>query len=67
MLLEIYLQEIQTDERPNLIGKCIRDNDSNIEKINCLRCLRSMFGNPFYQRRIDRFIDAIAYLPTGEI
>lgn len=66
-MLELYLQTLQTDERPNLIGRCIRNNKSDIDKINCLRCLRKMFGNPFYQRRVDRFIDVVACFSSGEI
>jgi hypothetical protein len=52
--------------RPNLIRKCMT-LESNRMKINCLRKLRDQVAmNPFYQARLDRFVDAITdtYEPT---
>jgi predicted double-glycine peptidase len=52
--------------RPNLIRKCMT-LESDRQKINCLRRLREQAAmNPFYQARIDRFVDAITdtYEPT---
>jgi len=52
--------------RPNLIRKCMT-LESDRQKINCLRKLREQAAmNPFYQARIDRFVDAITdtYEPT---
>jgi hypothetical protein len=54
--------------RPNLIRKCMT-LESNRQKINCLRKLRDQVAmNPFYQARLDRFVDAITdiYEPTKE-
>ena len=46
-------------DRPNLIRKCFT-LESDQMKINCLRKLRDQVAmNPFYQYRIDRFVDAI--------
>jgi len=53
-------------DRPNLIGKCMALECDKM-KINCLRKLRDQAAmNPFYQYRIDRFVDAITqtYEPT---
>ena len=45
--------------RPNLIRKCSMLENSKM-KINCLRRLRDQAAmNPFYQHRIDRYIDEI--------
>lgn len=52
--------------RSNLIIHCFT-LECNRAKINCLRKLRDQAAmNPFYQHRIDRFIDAITqtYEPT---
>ena len=52
--------------RPNLIRKCTMMEDTT-QKINCLRKLRDQVAmNPFYQYRIDRYIDEITdtYEPT---
>jgi len=54
--------------RPNLIRKCMT-LESNRMKINCLRKLRDQVAmNPFYQARLDRFVDAITdtYEPTNK-
>ena len=54
--------------RPNLIGKCMT-LESNRMKINCLRKLRDQVAmNPFYQARLDRFVDAVTgiYEPTNK-
>lgn len=54
--------------RPNLIRKCFT-LESNRMKINCLRKLRDQAAmNPFYQARLDRFVDAITqtYEPTDK-
>lgn len=56
------------DNRPNLIRKCFT-LESNRQKINCLRKLRDQAAmNPFYQARLDRFVDAITgiYEPTDQ-
>lgn len=56
------------DNRPNLIRKCFT-LESNRMKINCLRKLRDQVAmNPFYQARLDRFVDAITgiYEPTDK-
>lgn len=45
--------------RPNLIRQCFTLESSKM-KINCLRKLRDEAAmNPFYQARLDRFVDAI--------
>jgi hypothetical protein len=52
--------------RPNLIRQCTMLESSKM-KINCLRKLRDQAAmNPFYQYRIDRYIDEITdtYEPT---
>jgi len=54
--------------RPNLIRKCTMMEDTT-QKINCLRKLRDQAAmNPFYQHRIDRYIDEITdtYEPTNK-
>ncbi|MHA1827439.1 MAG: hypothetical protein ACTSX6_02195 [Candidatus Heimdallarchaeaceae archaeon] len=54
--------------RPNLIRKCTMMEDAT-QKINCLRKLRDQAAmNPYYQHRIDRYIDEITdtYEPTNE-
>lgn len=54
--------------RPNLIRKCMT-LESNKMKINCLRKLRDQVAmNPFYQARLDRFVDAVTgiYEPTSK-
>lgn len=54
--------------RPNLIRKCMT-LEGNRTKINCLRKLRDQVAmNPFYQARLDRFVDAITdiYEPTNQ-
>lgn len=59
---------IEHDNRPNWIRECML-LDENIAKIGCLRRLKEMTAmNPFYQYRIDRFIDAVTqtYEPTDK-
>jgi hypothetical protein len=54
--------------RPNLIIHCFT-LEGGPAKIRCLRKLREQAAmNPFYQHRIDRFIDAITqtYEPTDK-
>jgi len=54
--------------RPNLIRKCMT-LEADKMKINCLRKLRDQVAmNPFYQARLDRFVDAITgiYEPTDK-
>ena len=54
--------------RPNLIRECMT-LESDKMKINCLRKLRDQVAmNPFYQARLDRFVDAVTgiYEPTSE-
>jgi len=56
------------DSRPNLIRQCFT-LESNKSKINCLRKLRDQVAmNPFYQARLDRFVDVITntYEPTDK-
>jgi len=56
------------DNRPNLIRQCMTI-EGNRQKINCLRKLRDQVAmNPFYQARLDRFVDAITdiYEPTNK-
>lgn len=48
------------DRRPNYIGMCMNEMPNDRMKIKCLRRVRELtVMNPFYQYRIDRFIDAI--------
>jgi len=57
------------DRRPNYIGMCMNMLETPQEKIGCLRKVREMtVMNPFYQHRIDRFIDAItdSYEPSNK-
>lgn len=74
-LYQTYQQEIRgenkpiedVDHRPNYIGMCINMMETPQMKINCLRKVKEMTAmNPFYQYRIDRFVDAITntYEPT---
>lgn len=59
---------VEGDCRPNWIRECMLI-DCPRKKIMCLRKLRETTAmNPFYQHRIDRFIDAITqtYEPTDE-
>lgn len=76
-LYQTYEQEIRgenkpiedCDNRPNYIGMCMHMMETAQEKIGCLRKVREMTAmNPFYQYRIDRFIDAITdtYEPTDK-
>jgi hypothetical protein len=67
-LYQTYEQEIRgsnkpiedVDRRPNYIGMCINMFETNEQKIQCLRQVKEQTAmNPFYQHRIDRFIDAI--------
>ena len=50
---------IEGDDKPNYIRTCMmQENDR--DKIKCLRKLKELTAmNPFYQYRIDRFVDAI--------
>jgi len=79
-LLESYLQHLSEmeirginkpienpDHRPNYIGMCLNEMPNDRMKIKCLRKVKELTAmNPFYQYRIDRFIDAInsRYEPT---
>ena len=74
-LYKTYEQEIRgdnkpiedVDNRPNYIGMCMNMMETPQMKISCLRKLKEETAmNPFYQHRIDRFIDAITntYEPT---
>jgi hypothetical protein len=79
-LIESYLQHLNEmeirginktienpDQRPNYIGMCLNEMPSDRMKIKCLRKVKELTAmNPFYQHRIDRFIDAInnRYEPT---
>jgi hypothetical protein len=76
-LYKTYEQEIRgenkpiedVDNRPNYIGMCMNMMETPQMKIGCLRKLKEMTAmNPFYQYRIDRFIDAITntYEPTSK-
>ena len=70
-LLEQYLKTLQEyDNAPNLIGYCVNTYADCPEKqISCLRIVQRIAAlNPFYQQRIDRFIDVITdtYEPTEE-
>lgn len=59
---------IEHDNKVNWIRQCMMI-EGNQMKINCLRKLRDQVAmNPFYQYRIDRFIDSITniYEPTDE-
>ena len=59
---------VEEDDKPNWIRKCMM-LESPRQKISCLRKLRDQAAmNPFYQYRIDRFVDAITqtYEPTSE-
>lgn len=50
---------IERDEKPNYIRMCMVQEDDRV-KIRCLRKIKELTAmNPFYQYRIDRFIDAI--------
>jgi hypothetical protein len=50
---------VEEDNRPNWIRECMM-LEGDGEKIRCLRKLRETAAmNPFYQHRIDRFVDAI--------
>jgi hypothetical protein len=76
-LYTTYEQEIRgdnkpiedVDHRPNYIGMCINMMETPQMKINCLRKVKEMTAmNPFYQYRIDRFVDAITntWEPTNK-
>jgi hypothetical protein len=59
---------VEGDEKPNWIRSCL-SLEGKSAKINCLRRLREMTAmNPFYQYRIDRFVDVITqtYEPTDK-
>ena len=59
---------IERDQKPNYIGRCMA-LESDRMKIKCLRKLKELTAmNPFYQYRIDRFVDAITgtYERTSE-
>ncbi len=61
-LVEQYLKTLQEyDEEPNLIGYCINTYvDCPQKQISCLRIVQRIAAqNPFYQHRIDRFVDTI--------
>lgn len=50
---------IERDEKPNYIRMCMMQEDDRV-KIRCLRKIKELTAmNPFYQYRIDRFVDAI--------
>ena len=76
-LYQTYQQEIRgdnkpiedVDNRPNYIGMCMNMMETPQLKIKCLRKVKEMtVMNPFYQHRIDRFVDAITdtYEPTSK-
>ena len=76
-LYQTYQQEIRgdnkpiedVDKRPNYIGMCMNMMETPQLKIKCLRRVKEMtVMNPFYQHRIDRFVDAITdtYEPTSK-
>ena len=52
---------LEYDERPNWIGNCIRKYDGEPNsQIKCLQAVKEYAAaNPFYQYRIDRYIDRI--------
>lgn len=59
---------VETDNKEDLISQCL-SFPCDRKKINCLRKLRDQVAmNPFYQYRIDRFVDAITqtYEPTDK-
>lgn len=59
---------VEEDNRHNWIRDCMLLSDSK-NQINCLRKLKEMAAmNPFYQYRIDRFVDAIvgSYEPSNK-
>lgn len=59
---------VEGDCRHNWIRDCMLESCDRA-KINCLRRLKEMSAmNPFYQYRVDRFIDAITqtYEPTDD-
>ena len=59
---------IERDQKPNYIGRCMALENDRM-KISCLRKLKELTAmNPFYQYRIDRFVDAITgtYERTSE-
>ena len=59
---------VEGDDKPDWISQCM-SIPCDRKKINCLRKVRDMAAmNPFYQYRIDRFVDAITqtYEPTVE-
>ena len=58
---------VEGDDRPNWIRQCTTMLEHPKMKINCLRRLRDQAAmNPYYQHRIDRYIDEITdtYEPT---
>lgn len=60
MLLELYLNILQEyEDKPNLVGYCM-SFDCKKKKIKCLNKLKQIAAmNPFYQKRIDRYVDTI--------
>ena len=59
---------VEGDDKPNWIRTCMT-LETDRAKINCLRKLRELTAmNPFYQYRIDRFVDAITqnYEPSDK-
>ena len=52
---------LEYDERPNWIGNCIRKYDGlPRSQVTCLQAVKEYAAaNPFYQYRIDRYIDRI--------
>lgn len=52
---------LEYDERPNWIGYCVREYEGNPgTQVKCLQAVREYAAaNPFYQYRIDRYIDVI--------
>lgn len=55
------IKMLEYDERPNWIGHCVRKyNGSPTHQIKCLQTVKEYAAaNPFYQYRIDRYIDRI--------
>lgn len=52
---------LEYNERPNWIGYCVKTYDGNPDtQVKCLQAVREYAAaNPFYQYRIDRYIDVI--------
>jgi mannose-6-phosphate isomerase-like protein (cupin superfamily) len=55
------IKMLEYDERPNWIGYCFNQYDGNPRgQIKCLEAVKEYSAaNPFYQYRVDRYIDSI--------